>query len=88
MTKKPVARKPKANLVDQIDAAIALLSHARALAASDGSRSSAVKQAPAKKTTKRVLSKNAREAIAAAQRKRWAKVRREKKRAARATLVK
>jgi hypothetical protein len=88
MTKKLVARKPKGNLVEQIDAAIALLSHLRALAASEGSRSSTVKHAPAKKTTKRVLSKNAREAIAAAQRKRWAKVRREKKRAARAAPVK
>jgi hypothetical protein len=87
MAKKPAARKPKGNLVEQIDAAIALLSHVRTMAASEGPRSRAVRQTSTKKKTKRVLSENAREAIAAAQRKRWAKVRRQKKQAARAVLA-
>jgi hypothetical protein len=86
MAKKPAARKPKGNLVEQIDAAIALLSHVRTMAASEGPRSRAVRQTSTKKTN-RVLSENAREAIAAAQRKRWAKVRRQKKQAARAVLA-
>ncbi len=87
MAKKQTGRKPKGNLVKEIDAAIALLTRVRALAAlapvSDGTSRSISKQAPAK----RVLSANAREAIAAAQRKRWAKIRRQKKKAERAALA-
>jgi hypothetical protein len=45
------------------------------------------KQAPIKEQSKRTLSADAREAIATAQRKRWAKVRRAKKKAARAALA-
>ena len=87
MSKEQVGRKPKGNLVKEIDAAIALLSHVRALAASGtGSvetKSKAEKKAPAAKLPKRILSADAREAIASAQRKRWAKVRRQKKQALR-----
>ena len=81
-------RKPKGNLVKEIDAAIALLTRARALAVSnaaiDGVGAKPAKQISADKQPKRVLSSTAREAIAAAQRKRWAKIRRQKKQAGRA----
>jgi hypothetical protein len=89
MTKKPIVRKPKGNLIKEIDAAIALLTRARALAATDGaSPKAAAKQVPAEKKAKRTLSASAREAIAIAQKKRWAKVRRQKKQAERAALAK
>jgi hypothetical protein len=88
MNKKQIIRKAKGNLVKEIDAAIALLTRARALAATDGASPKAAKQVPAEKKTKRVLSADAREAIATAQRKRWAKVRRQKKQAERAALAK
>lgn len=84
MSKQTISRKPKGNLVKEIDAAISLLTRVRMLAASQGAGASAAQQAPAKKQAKRVLSADAREAIAAAQRKRWAKVRRQKKQASRA----
>jgi hypothetical protein len=91
MNKKQNGRKPKGNLVQEIDAAIALLSRVRELAvssaAADGTNGQAVKKAPAGKQPKRVLSADAREAMAAAQRKRWAKVRRQKKQAERAVLA-
>ena len=88
MNKKPSVRKAKGNLVKEIDAAIDLLTRARALATADGASPKAAKQVPAEKKTKRVLSADAREAIATAQRKRWAKVRRQKKQAERAALAK
>jgi hypothetical protein len=92
MSKEQVGRKPKGNLVKEIDAAIALLTRVRALAVSStGSAETttkADKKAPAGKIAKRILSADAREAIAAAQRKRWAKVRRQKKQAIRLTAAK
>ena len=91
MRKEPNGRKPKGNLVKEIDAAIALLTRVRALAvssaASDGTSRQTARQVSAGKQPKRTLSANAREAIAAAQRKRWAKVRRQKKQAERAALA-
>ena len=91
MSKEQTGRKPMGNLVKEIDAAIALLTRVRALAASsaasNGTGRKAVKQVSLKKQTKRVLSADAREAIAAAQRQRWAKVRRQKKQAERAALA-
>ncbi len=91
MVKKQTRRKPKGNLVKEIDAAIALLTRVRGLAASaavsDGTSRQAAKQAPAGKPPKRVLSADAREAIATAQKKRWAKIRRQKKKAERAALA-
>ena len=91
MAKKQTGRKPKGNLVKEIDAAIALLTRVRTLAASaavsDGTTRQTAKQIPAVKQPKRTLSADAREAIATAQRKRWAKVRRQKKKAERAALV-
>ncbi len=91
MVKKQTGRKPKGNLVKEIDAAIALLTRVRILAASaavsDGTTRQNAKQIPAAKLAKRTLSADAREAIATAQRKRWAKVRRQKKKAERAALA-
>ncbi len=90
MVKKQAGRKPKGNLVKEIDAAIALLTRVRTLAASavsDGTTRQTAKQTPAVKQPKRTLSADAREAIATAQRKRWAKVRRQKKKAERAALA-
>jgi hypothetical protein len=46
-----------------------------------------VAKTPAKKTAKRVMSDEGRAKIAAAQQKRWAKVKREKKKAAKAALA-
>lgn len=90
MVKKQTGSKPKGNLVHEIDAAIALLTRVRVLAVSasvsDGTIRQASKQAPAGKQSKRVLSSEAREKMAAAQRKRWAKVRRQKKKAERGGL--
>ena len=88
MVKKSIVSKPKGNLLKEIDAAIALLTRARALAAADGASPKAAKQIPAEKKTRRTLSADAREAIATAQKKRWAKVRRQKKQADRAALAK
>lgn len=91
MVRKQTGRKPKGNLVHEIDAAIALLARVRALAVSasvsDGTSRQASIQAPAGKQSKQTLSADAREAIAAAQRKRWAKVRRTKKNAERTALA-
>jgi hypothetical protein len=87
MVKKQAGRKPKGNLLTELDAAIALLTRVRALAASAEAIAQPAKQAPIKAKSKRTLSADAREAIAAAQRKRWAKVRRAKKKAARAALA-
>ncbi len=89
MVKKQAGRKPKGNLLTEIDAAIALLTRVRALAASASGDAGAqqTKQVPLKAQSKRTLSADAREAIATAQRKRWAKVRRAKKKAARAALA-
>jgi hypothetical protein len=92
MKKKKNVREPKGNLVKEIDAAIALLARIRVMADSSTApanpTSKATKQVSAGKLPKRVLSPDAREAIAAAQRKRWAKVRRQKKQAERAALTK
>jgi len=91
MAKKMTGRRPKGNLVEEIDAAIALLARIHALAVSTGvsveTNRRAAKQTSAGKQPKRVLSADAREAIATAQRKRWAKVRRQKKKAERAALA-
>jgi hypothetical protein len=91
MVKKQVGRKPKGNLVKDIDAALALLTRIPVLAASasasDGTKRQAAKQASPGKEPKRILSSEAREKMAAAQRKRWAKVRRQKKKAERAALA-
>jgi|GEM_PF-1795976 len=91
MAKKQAGRKPKGNLLKEIDAALALLTRVRALAASAsaevGTPQTKQKQIPVKAQSKRTLSADAREAIAAAQRKRWAKVRRAKKKAERAALT-
>jgi hypothetical protein len=87
MVKKQAGRKPKGNLLTEIDAAIALLTRVRALAASAEAGAQQTKQVPLKAQSKRTLSADAREAIATAQRKRWAKVRRAKKKAARAALA-
>jgi len=91
MVKKQNGRKPNGNLVKEIDAAISLLTRVRALAASaavaDGTTPQTAKQIPAVKQPKRTLSADAREAIATAQRKRWAKVRRQKKKAEHAALA-
>lgn len=92
MAKKQTGFKPRDNMVKEIDAAIALITRVRALAVS-GATADAIglhvaKKAAAKKPAKRALSTGAREAIAEAQRKRWAKVRRQKKQAERATLAK
>jgi hypothetical protein len=90
MVKKQAGRKPKGNLLTEIDAAIALLTRVRALAASasDEAGTQNTKQVPLKAPSKRILSADAREAIAAAQRKRWAKVRRAKKKTERTALAK
>jgi|WetSurMetagenome_2_1015567.scaffolds.fasta_scaffold93010_4 hypothetical protein len=92
MAKKQTGSKPKGNLVKELDAAIALLTRVRTLAVAgetaEATSSKAVKTTASKKPVKRVLSTSAREAIAAAQKKRWAKVRRQKKQAERAALAK
>jgi hypothetical protein len=92
MAKKQTSPKPKVNLVRKLDAAIALLTRVRALAVAgetaEATSGKATKTTASKKPAKRVLSTSAREAIAAAQKKRWAKVRRQKKQAERAALAK
>jgi hypothetical protein len=87
MVKKQTSSKPKGNLVMELDAAIALLTRVRALAVAEATTDPTSSKA-AKTTAKRVLSTSAREAIAAAQKRRWAKVRRQKKQAERAALAK
>ena len=84
--KRQSERKSSSSLIRDLDAAIALLSRARALASSDDTNTKAVKPPSTGKTAKRTLSTEARGAIAAAQRKRWAKVRRQKKQAQRGRL--
>jgi hypothetical protein len=92
MAEKQTGPKPKGNLVKELDAAIVLLTRVRALAVAGETKETAslkaTKTRASKKTVKRVLSTSAREAIAAAQKKRWAKVRRQKKQAERAALAK
>jgi hypothetical protein len=92
MVKKQIGHKAKSNLVKELDAAITLLTRVRALAVAGETEETtspkATKTVASKKTAKRVLSTSAREAIAAAQKKRWAKVRRQKKQAERAALAK
>lgn len=92
MVKKQTGPKEKSNLVKELDAVITLLTRVRALAVAEETEETAspkaTKAVASKKTAKRVLSTSAREAIAAAQKKRWAKVRRQKKQAERAALAK
>jgi hypothetical protein len=89
MSREQTGRKPKGNLVKEIDAAIAILTRIRALTVADTNvAAKAGKQVPSAQPAKRLLSADAREAIANAQRKRWAKVRRQKKQAARAAVDK
>jgi len=88
MSREQTGRKPKGNLVKEIDAAIAILTRIRGLAVADTNVAvKASKQIPSAQPAKRLLSADAREAIASAQRKRWAKVRRLKKQAARAAVA-
>ena len=82
------ARKSTNSIVKELDAAIALLTRTRALAASIIGNPKAVSSTSQGRKAKRTLSTEAREAIAAAQRKRWAKVRRQKKLAQRGVLGK
>jgi len=83
MVKSKSIRIGKTNLVKELDAAIALLervrAHAIATAAVNGVSGKPTKQVIKSKQPKRVLSATAREAIAAGQKKRWAKVRRQKR---------
>ena len=92
MAEKQTGPKPKGNLVKELDAAIVLLTRVRALAVAGETKETAspkaTKTIASKKIVKRELSTSAREAIAAAQKKRWAKVRRQKKQAERAALAK
>ena len=81
-------RKSANSIVKELDAAIAMLTRARALAASNNGSPKAVSSTSQGRKAKRTLSAEAREAIAAAQRKRWAKVRRQKKFAQRGVLGK
>lgn len=86
---KGTARKTESRLVRELDSAIALLTRVRALAATDSvSDLGASKSTSSAKRAKRELSTEAREAIAAAQRRRWAKVRRQKKKALSAASAK
>lgn len=91
MRKGKIERATTGSLVTEIDAAIALLTRVRAMAVSNntpqGRITIAKKQAVESRPVKRVLSAEAREAIATAQKKRWAKVRRLKKHAERAALA-
>lgn len=77
MALKKVRRKPKGDLVKELDAAIALLTRVRSLAAAVSEPKNSEKSTV--KHEKRTLSAEGREAIAAAQRKRWAKAKRQKK---------
>ena len=83
MALKKTGRKPKGNLVKEIDAAIALLTRVRSLALTTAEPKESKR--PSKKSDpkplKRALSPEGREAIAKAQRKRWAKIKRQKKQA-------
>jgi len=83
MTLKKTGRKPKGNLLKEIDAAIALLTHVRSLVVSTAKsdESERANKTQSKKIKKRTLSPEGREAIVAAQRKRWAKVKRQKRQA-------
>ena len=84
MRKGKIQRATTGSLVTEIDAAIALLTRVRAMAVSNNAPQG---QAVASHPVKRALSAEAREAIATAQKKRWAKVRRLKKQAERAALA-
>ncbi len=77
------------NLISEIDAEIARLEQARALLSRSGApapkrRGRPAGAAPTHKPAKRVMSAEARERIAAAQRKRWAKQKAAAKQAAKA----
>jgi hypothetical protein len=85
--KRQNGRKSNSTLIKELDAAIALLTRARALAASNDASAKVVIRTSTGKRAKRSLSTEAREAIAAAQRKRWAKVRRQKKQAQRGAVA-
>lgn len=81
MALKKAGRKPKGSLIKELDAAIALLTHVRSLAVAATESEEGKSQGKKKdsKRPKRALSQEGREAIAAAQRKRWAKVKRQKR---------
>lgn len=83
MALKKSERKWEENLVKELDAAIALLTRARslAIAAADSDQGSTPSKKNTSRRSKRTLSLEGREAIAAAQRKRWAKIKRQKKQA-------
>ena len=76
MVLKKAERKHKGSLIKELDAAIALLARVRSMAAEAmaADKNPSKKEAPAR--TKRTLSPEGREAIVAAQRKRWAKAKR------------
>lgn len=81
MALKKAGRKPKGSLLKELDTAIALLTRVRSLAVAateskEGKRQSTKNDS---KQPKRTLSQEGLEAIAAAQRKRWAKVKRQKR---------
>ena len=81
MVLEKAGRKPKGNLIKELDAAIALLTRVRSLAvaAAEPKESKQQSKKSNPKQLKRTLSPEGREAIAAAQKKRWAKIKRQKK---------
>jgi hypothetical protein len=83
MALKKAGRKPKVSLIKELDAAIALLTRVRSLAvaATESDESNSQDKKKDSKRPKRALSQEGREAIAAAQRKRWAKIKRQKRKA-------
>ena len=91
MRKGKIERATTGSLVTEIDAAIALLTRVRAMTISNnilqGMITISKKQAVASRPVKRVVSAEARESMATAQKKRWAKVRRLKKQAERGALA-
>ena len=83
MALKKAGSKPNGSLIKVLDAAIALLTHVRSLAvaATESEESKHQSKMIDLKQPKRTLSQEGREAIAAAQRKRWAKIKRQKRKA-------
>ena len=81
MALKKAGRKPKVSLIKELDAAFALLTRVRslALAATESDESNSQDKKKDSKRPKRALSQEGREAIAAAQRKRRAKIKRQKR---------
>lgn len=81
MALKKGGRKPKESLLKELDTAIALLTRVRllAVAAAESNEGKRQNKKNDSKRPKRALSQEGREAIAAAQRKRWAKIKRQKR---------